>query len=297
MDKPKLLISFSGGRTSALMTYWLLNSWKDTHEMIVVFANTGKEREETLEFIHRCDEHFRFNVIWIEAITNPIHGQGITAKVLNFKSASRNGEPFEAMIAKHGIPNQNTPHCSRELKGHAIRAYARAIGWKDYQTAIGIRKDEPKRLDWIKAKKENIIYPLALDFPCSKFDVNQFWWHQPFDLKLKSYEGNCDLCWKKSFRKLITILAENPEKAIWWQQMEDQYGEYIPEQRRHNKKITTPILFFREQTTVSELIEESKFDFEKARDESQDINSLLGFQNWNEFMDSNGGCVESCEVF
>ena len=61
----KQVCSFSGGRTSAYMTYWMLNEWKDRdkYEMIVVFANTGKEREETLDFVEKCDKAFGFNVV------------------------------------------------------------------------------------------------------------------------------------------------------------------------------------------------------------------------------------------
>ena len=42
-------ISFSGGRTSAYMLYKILQAWsgKLPDDVVVCFANTGKEMEET----------------------------------------------------------------------------------------------------------------------------------------------------------------------------------------------------------------------------------------------------------
>ena len=52
------MISFSGGRTSAYMTERLLRELPPD-QVIVCFANTGKEEPETLEFVRRCDEHWK----------------------------------------------------------------------------------------------------------------------------------------------------------------------------------------------------------------------------------------------
>ena len=157
--KPKLLISFSGGRTSAFMANWCLENLSDKYDIIVVYANTGKEREETLDFIERCDRYFGFNCTWIECVTNPEYKKGVSAKVVTFKTASRNGEPFEQMIKKHGMPSVANPVCTRELKSYAIKAYARSIGWSKYFIAIGIRSDEIDRIS-PTAKKQRFIYPL-----------------------------------------------------------------------------------------------------------------------------------------
>ena len=52
----KILVSFSGGRTSGLMCRVILEhpKYKD-YEKLFVYANTGKEAEATLEFVDRCD--------------------------------------------------------------------------------------------------------------------------------------------------------------------------------------------------------------------------------------------------
>ena len=68
-------------------------------DIVVCFANTGKELEETLEFIHECEKRWKVKIHWLEldiATTSPIW----RSKEVSFKTASRNGEPFEKLISK-----------------------------------------------------------------------------------------------------------------------------------------------------------------------------------------------------
>ena len=62
------VISFSGGRTSGLMLYRILEAHGGTlpDDVKVVFCNTGKEREETLEFVERCSQRWGVPVVWLE---------------------------------------------------------------------------------------------------------------------------------------------------------------------------------------------------------------------------------------
>ncbi len=294
--KEKLLVSFSGGRTSAFMTYWLFKNMKDKYEMKVVFANTGKERNETLDFVEKCDKEFSFGVVWVEANINEKKGKGTTHIVTNYLNAKRNGEPFENVIKKYGMPNQNAPFCTRELKLRPIQSYAKSIGWKDYQTALGIRNDEPRRLNWEKKHQNNLLYFAEL-VNVTKSDVNFFWSKQSFDLDLKSFEGNCDLCYKKSMRKLLTIIKNKPELTTWWKEMEEKYQNYIPEHLKNKTKLKTPLRFYREQLSIDDLIEDTKMDFIEANDESHVVDKYKQMVLFNQYLDENFGCTESCEIW
>lgn len=274
--KKKLLISFSGGRTSAYMTWWLMNKWPDrtNWDMIVVFANTGKEDEKTLNFVNACDKTWTLNVVWVEALVKHEHRKGTKHTEVDFLTASRSGEPFEQVISKYGIPNQAFPHCTRELKTAPIHSFVKSLGWVGYYTAIGIRVDEFDRMNPDR-KKLKYIYPLV-ENNISLRDVSVFWSNQSFDLGIASYQGNCDLCWKKSSPKIEKILKESPEKMKWWKDMEDKYGTFIPKSRSAEPE-ALPIRFYRKSKSIIDFINN------KQKWEQQDLFEF--------------GCSESCEAF
>ena len=109
-----LLVSFSGGETSAFMAQWLNRHYKEYgyKRIVFVFANTGLENEETLEFVKACDEYFGLNIHWLEAKVVFEKGVGTGYNEVDFESANRDGKPFEDMIKKYGIPNQANLHCT-----------------------------------------------------------------------------------------------------------------------------------------------------------------------------------------
>lgn len=251
-----LVISFSGGRTSAFMTRILMDYQPD-REKVVVFANTGKEKPETLEFVNECDKRWNLNVVWLEAVIHREYGKGTTHKLIDFATAARNGEPFEAMIQKFGIPNKAFPHCTRELKRRVVDSYVRMLGWKDHETAIGIRADETHRINKKEALKNRWIYPLA-EWGIDKRTILDWWLKQDFDLGLMEHQGNCDLCWKKSDRKLVKMIREEPERLDWWERMERQYSTIQVGKR---SPVTEPTYFFRHSRSsqdIKELVEIAK---------------------------------------
>jgi 3'-phosphoadenosine 5'-phosphosulfate sulfotransferase (PAPS reductase)/FAD synthetase len=216
------LISFSGGRTSAYMLHEILQAYDgelppDIH---VTFANTGKEREETLRFVHECATNWNVRVRWLER--DPAGG----FVEVGYNSASRSGEPFAALIAKKKYtPNAVTRFCTVELKIRVMRDFGRSLGWEHWNNVIGLRYDEGHRV--LKALERNdtgkerfkAVMPLS-KARITKRDVEAFWKQQPFDLGLRPHEGNCDLCFLKSRAKLEAIIRENPGCEKWWEAQE-----------------------------------------------------------------------------
>ena len=290
-----LSISFSGGESSAYMTYRLLSEYGDMYDKkVVVFANTGQEHEETLRFVDRCDQELGFNVVWIEAIVSSTHGVGTGFKIVDFQSASRNGEPFEEVIKKYGIPNMSFISCTRELKQAPLKAFQKSH-WNGEKcdTAIGIRADEWDRINIEKAKKERLIYPLA-EWGVLKSDVNRFWAQQSFRLRLKGYEGNCKTCWKKSDLKLGTIALENPEWFDFFREMERKYEGFAPDTQPSR---TLPSRFFRQHRTVDDIMKIPTLPgFVPATDDHVNTTTIIQGELFN-FDNTDGGCSESCEAY
>jgi len=290
-----LLVSFSGGETSAFMSQWLNNHYKEYgyEKIVFVFANTGEEREETLIFVEQCDKQFGLNVQWVEAYVIHEYKKGTRYTVTNFDEAARDGAPFEQMIKKYGIPNQANPQCTRELKGAPIAAFGKDyFNGEKYHTAIGIRQDEADRMS-AKAREKGFVYPLISNkmIPATKPMINFYWRSMPFRLELKGYEGNCKWCWKKSDKKLFQIAKENPNAFDFPRKMEDKYGNFFPPQRaekwiKEGKELPTGITFFRSNRSAKQMMKEAINFSGSVRNDADEYTYQI---------DLIGG--ESCEVF
>jgi len=148
-------ISFSGGRTSAFMLHKILDAHDgDLPEFAkVTFANTGKEMPQTLDFIRDCGENWGVDIAWLERFSRKSREDEknkyvYETKVVDYASASRNGEPFASLIKARGYaPNPVARFCTADLKMRAITEYLVDIcGFeKPYVGFIGIRGDEVRR--------------------------------------------------------------------------------------------------------------------------------------------------------
>lgn len=291
--KKKLIISFSGGETSGFMAQWLLKHKKDEYDIKCIFANTGQENEQTLKFVDQCDKHFNMDLIWLEAKINPELGKGTRWNVVNYETASRNGEPFEDGIKKYALPNLNNNWCTRDLKLIPIQRYvSMELGWKNYWTAIGIRNDEIDRISTSRLEKK-LYYPLVQDRPMNKPKINFWWSQQKFRLDLKGYEGNCKWCWKKSDSKLMTIAIEKPEYFDFPKKMEHLYSDFVPESKKNS--MTKPVKMFREYKSTEDIFKNSKRKFTKPKDDSDIYNYQISI--FDKDLDTSNGCDESCEIY
>lgn len=275
--KPKYHISFSGGRTSAYMTKKILDNWSDKYDFIVTFANTGLEHPKTLEFINNCDKFFGFNTVWLEAVVHHDKKIAPTHKVVTFETAARNGEPFEEVIKKYGIPNQAFPGCTRDLKLSPIKSYLKSLGIDETKipTAIGIRMDETRRVNPKTAQARTLEYPLIDTWPSDKQDILDWWEDQEFDLGIDEFEGNCLGCWKKSFKKHFQQIERDPSVYDFHRRMEAEHRFTGPQEGER--------VFFRKNVSTTQLF--------KMYEEFKDVP-----KRQLEFFYENSGCSESCEV-
>ena len=228
-------VSFSGGRTSAYMLRRILDAWGGTlpEDVIVCFANTGKEMPQTLDFVNECSKRWGVEIVWLEYRSKNCDGEKQSAHV-TYETASREGEPYEALIRdRRYLPNPVSRFCTTELKIRPMHWYLRALGWEAWDQCIGLRHDEQRRVAKIRARgrstesaKETMVMPLV-EAGVTKHDVAAFWRASAFDLQLPNNDGttplgNCDLCFLKGATRITSILRERPELGEWWARMEEE---------------------------------------------------------------------------
>lgn len=237
------LISFSGGRTSAYMLKQIIDAHDGTlpADVYVTFANTGKEREETLRFVHECGTRWNIPIRWLEwrSRTGEIAER---FEEVGFNSASRKGEPFAELIRlKSYLPTPVTRFCTIELKIRVMKWFMQSLGYKRWTNVIGLRADEMHRVE--RAKKpqrepwQNAL-PLA-DAGVTNRMVRAFWAEQDFDLQLLPFEGNCDACFLKARPKLWEVERTAPGTLQWWADIEAQTNNTFRKEQTYAELIAS----------------------------------------------------------
>ena len=221
IDEPTV-ISFSGGRTSAYMLWRVLDANGGLPDKaIVCFANTGKEDQSTLKFVHDCQQNWNVDIHWLE-----YRSADPKFAVVNYETASRDGEPFDELTTKKNyLPNPVARFCTSELKVLTIDRFLKSLGYSEYETMVGIRADEPRRAAKMRSNK---LTPL-LSANVFQEDVQRFWKNNSFDLDLRFSDGvtslgNCDLCFLKGPKQIQSLIATKPARAIWWALQEEKIG-------------------------------------------------------------------------
>ncbi len=229
------LISFSGGRTSGFMLKQIVDAHdgvlpEDVH---VTFANTGKEMPETLDFVRDCGEHWGVKINWLEleiGEERPIY----RTKIVDYESASRNGEPFAALLDRRAyLPNPVARFCTAEMKIRRMKDFMWKVkGYKHWDNILGLRHDEPKRVTSSRNASTKERWDNLMPMYEAKHgikEVLEFWQKANFDLRLptingQTVAGNCDLCFLKGRKTLNALMKERPDLADWWIAQENRFG-------------------------------------------------------------------------
>ena len=139
------VIKFSGGRTSGMMLFLLLESGllKAERGDVVLFNNTAAEHPATYEFVCRCKEIVEeqygipFFLIEFQTYEDARHGewtrlpsyrlvQPVPWSKANQEGYHWRGEAFEEMLSWKGyVPNQFQRTCTATLKLETTRAFLR----------------------------------------------------------------------------------------------------------------------------------------------------------------------------
>ena len=289
----KHIVSFSGGRTSAYLCKLMIHKFgRDNVDFI--FMDTGAEHPKTYEFVKNVNSAFGLNLVCLQAVVDPELGNGIRSKIIDVNSLCFNLKIMKELVSKHGNFTVGRPYCTARLKTQVFDHYCKnKYGKNGYQTWIGIRADEKRRLpkevvdgvvasSHLKAKLKLNYMAQISDF--DKNDVIDWWSAYKFDLDLPNTEhlGNCVFCVKKSEIKLA--LAQRDEPKLYDDWVDAISGSHVREMPAD--KFGTGHIYRQWASPDSIIAKFSIFETEELRNR---INKSFG--NYE------SACSESCEVF
>ena len=156
------VVKFSGGRTSGMLLFMLLEngSLRADRGDVVVFNNTSAEHPETYRFVARCKElvESRYGVpfFWVEFQTYEDARRGEWTRLPTYRLVEPEprseekpngycwrGEAFEEMLSWAGyVPNQHQRICTKNLKLETTKLFL--LDWfsgKDRNKRLGHYRD------------------------------------------------------------------------------------------------------------------------------------------------------------
>lgn len=271
----KKVVSFSGGRTSAYLCHLMKELYGD--EVDFVYMDTGSEHPKTYEFIRKVNDEFGLNLVCLRTDFSSPLGAGNSYHVVSIDEIDQDLKPFSEMIAKYGVPYIGGMFCTDRMKLVPFKKYCDEKYVKgNYETWLGIRSDEPKRL----SPKKGIRY-LAEISDVEKQDVIDFWKDMTFDLEIDEWNGNCVFCPKKSNLKLAAAQRDNPELYLEWLDMMNSNSVRVDNKTGHWSQM------YRGKKSLEQVV--AMFDCSTGDEIKSRIRGAK--------MTDTGSCSESCEVF
>lgn len=271
----KDVVSFSGGRSSAYLVNLMKNLYPDTD---FIFMDTGAEHPKTYEFVKNIVKYWGIKLTCLRVVVNPELGEANSYREITLDELKPDLRPFRDICYKYGTPYVHGAFCTRTMKLEPFTRYCNEhYGKNNYQTWLGIRADESRRL-----KIKNGYSYLADISDFDKKDVIDWWETQPFDLDLPEHLGNCVFCIKKGINKIALAARDEPKMAENFINLINDPNIRVVERRQQKNKI-----MYRGNNSLIAII---------AMYQDHSREEILATIKGNRSYDS-GSCSESCEVF
>lgn len=272
----KKVVSFSMGRSSAKLVLVAIDKY-GVDNVDVVLMDTGAEHPLSYKFLSDMVNHFKIKVTCLRGDFSKPLGKGVGYNIVPISECKHDLKPFSEMMTKYGAPYIGGMFCTDRMKLQPFKKYCdEKYGKKNYETILGIRADEPKRL-----REKPFISYLADICDDEKQDVLNFWKEQAFDLEIEEWNGNCVFCPKKSNLKLAAAQRDNPDLYADWLDMLYSNSVRVDGNTGHWSKM------YRGSQSLEQLI--AKFDGSTGDEIKARIRG-------GHHIDTNS-CSESCEVF